>query len=221
MLKKFLKNDSLLQYRRLSFFSNSLQKINDRLYFFSSEAEDETDKVFLVYDFYDDTITNKINLSEILQLEKKDSFVDFVFDGQLVRDEHYAMFYFIKVGKLLFFDLNGNYLFHIETIDETPAPVGFSGPGGAYQTKPSIPTVLDARLHNGQAFVLSNLSNSNHRCIDVYNIEMKQYVSSLRIDALEDGQLPVSFTINTAGEMVVLFENMTLCKYTITEEGVQ
>src|SRR5690606_1566371 len=126
-------------------------------------------------------------------------------------------YYFFKVGKFIVFNKDGSTNYVMETLDKTPAPAGVietSGGSQIYTTNPKQSFFLDAQVVNNKLYLLNNIADNDHHCIDIYNLVDKSCEGSIKLDALPDTQLPVSFAMNSQS-LIVIYEDLVLRKYTI------
>ncbi|RUA31697.1 MAG: hypothetical protein DSY77_12645 [Bacteroidetes bacterium] len=220
VLKRYdLEKDSLLDYRYFDKYNTAITNIGRDDFYLAPESDSISDSFFFdKYSYYIDEHTNIGSINEILQIPKSIDLAYMVYDGQLISGKNYVVYYFFKVGKFLVFDRNEGFKFELKTIDETPTPIGIietDGNSEVYTTNPKHTFFLDGQVNENKLYLLNNIAENDHHCIDIYDLNNRSYEGSIKLDALSDTQLPVSFAVNDS-DLIVIYEDMVVRKYTIT-----
>ncbi|MCC5920681.1 MAG: hypothetical protein LAT68_07790 [Cyclobacteriaceae bacterium] len=217
-LKQYTLDNQLAAYIRFDFFGNAMTKGEGNHFYFITDTDEDDDLIFAKIAFPDHEPIATDSLSRILNQNKSED-LEMLYDAYILHGDGYIVVAFKKYGSFLLFDSDLNLKDEIKTIDGTPAPRMeeiSDGQGDViYTTNPPFEIISHAIIFEQKLYLLSMLSKQDHRCIDIYDLKEGAYEGSIRIDALEDTQLPLSFTFLSNGELVVIFEDMSLRKYRV------
>lgn len=206
----------LIQYFKLPFYFFSASYLKDGRFVVSAKENGELGFYFVNIQSRDISKFHRLPYSDNVQKKS----LELVFGGDFVYKSEYDFFYYYgyHVGVIYKYDLKGNLLEEIKTIDETPPPKPYDKQITAdlilHEIFPPNVFFMSSDITGNQIFHLSELGRKGTKNIDIYNSSNGKYNGSILLQGLPDGQLPE--VIQVEGNLLyILFENSTLAKYEI------
>ena len=218
VLKKYYFANGHNKYYKLPVFTNTFAVTGNDSLLLACERKDGNGLVFRNFYFDNNTRQNEHDILELLKYNEDIYMSDLVFEGFFTNGKEYIAYIPYKVGKVLIFNKKGGFETTFYSIDKTPPPkvkeISLGNGSFTYETQPSFVHFIDAAIYNQHLYILSTIDKPNSRSIDIYRLPAGDYMGSIRLASLGDGQNAISFVRNN-NHLIVLYENMTMIKYII------
>lgn len=217
MVKKLDNNGILLKYKKFDFYLDNGVYIGDGRFVLSGDDKNSGEYGLKIYSIEEDRFISEFSFESVIEPESKD-LIGIVYEGNLLKTELYNgfIYYCYRTGLFLRFEHNGDLVYRKKTIDETPVPKPVHKDlGGGYTSYDAYPPQVfqySASVVDGHLFILSNIAANFNKEIDIYNLDNGDYLGSIALPNLEDGQKPKEILVE-GSDLVVLYENMTLVCY--------
>ena len=143
-----------------------------------------------------------------------------VVEGEFHLNEQYSVYHFFKAGFFLVFDKSLDKPRLYSTIDQTDFPRATQTPneygGFSYGTYPEYFVFPSGTISDDKLYLLSNLQKNNKRAIDIYSLKSGDYIGSIDVNNLADGQKPEILAISKNDQnLFIQYEDLVIGKYEI------
>ena len=212
-----LGKDSVIFYQKFYDHIDRGKFLNNSLIAISNSEDD--DLLINITDYAGQRL-HVTSLKEITHYE--DESIDLVYEGEFTRmnKNGYFVYFTYRQSFLVCFDSTGKVQYTSHTIDLFPPPKPAFEKYGEFTmhtVDPDIMVNLKADLNDNYLYILSNViarKNKDKRALDVYNVSNGEYVHSIRVPVLEDGQIPLDFAVlNNDKNLVVVYDNFRIVEY--------
>jgi|GEM_PF-3078965 len=216
-----LKDSNITNYSlKNHFYSPAFLKNNKVLLRWADTSFDNNSEnlFFEVFDFVNGVSIKKIEINKKLNIPPA-QFINKVYEGDFVQNNDYSVYFSYATGVLFIFNNNTlDFTGKIQTIDKTPPPkASFIELGGGMKglvNNPSFQPFKGAVIDSqNNLFLLNQITNDkNLSIIDVYSIDDKKYIYSLKVPDLNDGQKARKI-FKIGNIIIVYFDDQSIASY--------
>lgn len=174
------------------------------------------------YDFKEKKILKSFDIQEIFPSIGEHYDYDLVVEGQFYMNPTNTIYSFYKAGFFLVFDGSLNKPAVYRTIDRSAFPKATKIPDGYggfnYGVSPEYSISSNGAVSNNIFYLLSDLQHNGRKTIDTYSIASGEYLGSIDLPNLDDGQKPTIIAVSEDNQtLFVLYEDLVIVEFEVEE----